>query len=213
MCPTVTDVAELERPVPRHGPGWVVAFVGLVICTNIAAATWVTLDDEHPAKLLLLSSRNRFLVATVPSGISPWTWAALAALRLTIAAAVCHLLGRSYGDRALRWFWRYLGMPQEQVTKFEQTFARAEWAVVPFFVGSNIVWVLSGAARTTWKRLAPMLVVGLAGRLALIWWLAKVFEDELRDTLSWIDQYQWWFLVGSLGIVVLANLRNFRRGQ
>lgn len=213
MCPTVTDVAELERPVPRHGPIWVVAFVGLVICTNIAAATWVTLDDEHPAKLLLLSSRNRFLVATVPSGISPWTWAALGALRLTLAAAVCHLLGRAYGDRALRWFWRYLGMPQEQVTKFEQAFARAEWAVVPFFVGSNIVWVLSGAARTTWKRLAPMLVVGLAGRLALIWWLAKVFEDELRNTLSWIDRYQWWFLAGSLGIVVLANLRNFRRGQ
>ena len=209
----MTDVAELERPVPRHGPIWVVAFVGLVICTNIAAATWVTLVDEHPAKLLLLSSRNRFLVATVPSGISPWTWAALGALRLTLAAAVCHLLGRAYGDRALRWFWRYLGMPQEQVTKFEQAFARAEWAVVPFFVGSNIVWVLSGAARTNWKRLAPMLVVGLTGRLALMWWLAKVFEDELKDTLSWIDQYQWWFLVGSLGIVLLANLRNFRRGQ
>ena len=213
MCPTVTDAAELERPVPRHGPIWVVAFVGLVICTNIAAATWPTLDNEHPAKLLMLSSRNRFLVATVPSGISPWTWAALGALRLTLAAVVCHLLGRAYGDRALRWFWRYLGMPQEQVTKFEQSFARAEWGVVPFFVGSNIVWVLSGAARTTWKRLAPMLLVGLAGRLALMWWLAKMFEDEVRDTLSWIDQYQWWFLVGSLGIVILANLRNFRRGQ
>jgi len=203
-----------EEPVaPRAGPVWLVAFVGLVVCSNIAAATWPTLDDEHPAKLLMLSARNRFLVATAASDISPWTWALIGALRLTAAALVCHMLGRAYGDRALRWFWRYLGMPQEQVSRFEQAFANAEWVIIPFFVGSNIVWVLSGAAATTWKRLVPLLVVGLAGRLALMWWLAKEFEEEVRSALSWIDRYQWWFLGGSILVVVLSQARNFRNGR
>ena len=31
----------------------------------------------------------------------------------------------SYGDRALRLFWRYMGMPTEQVSKFENAFAKA----------------------------------------------------------------------------------------
>ena len=200
----------VPTPAPRTGPIWVVAFAGLVVCTNVAAASWVTMDDEHPASLLLLSSRNRFLVATVPSGISPLEWAVLATLRLGAAAIVCHMLGRAYGDQALRWFWKFLGMPAEQVTKFETAFARAEWAVIPFFVGSNIVWVLSGAAKTTWKRLVPLAAIGLAGRLALLWWLSKEFESEVRSTLRWLDRYQWYVLGASIVIVVVANVRNFR---
>ena len=103
-----------------------------------------------------------------------------------------------------------MGMPQEQVAKFENAFANAEWFVVPFFVGSNIVWVLSGAAKTTWKRLLPLAAIGLAGRLALLWWLSKEFESELRSTLKWLDHYQWFVLGGSILIVVLVNVRNFR---
>jgi len=207
----VTDAEVIApAPPPRTGPIWVAAFVGLVVCTNIATATWVTLDDEHPAKLLMLSSRNRFLVATVPSGISPVTWTLIACLRIGASAIVCHMLGRAYGDQALRWFWKFLGMPTEQVTKFENAFANAEWFVVPFFVGSNIVWVLSGAAKTTWKRLLPLAAVGLTIRLALLWWLSKQFESEVRSTLKWFDQYQWWILIGSVLIVVLVNVRNFR---
>ena len=160
------------------------SFVALVVCTNIANASFATLDDENPLRLLLLSSRNRYLVLTVPSGVSPVAWAAVAAVRLGAAAVVCHMIGRCYGDRALRWFWWFLGMPAEQVARFEQGVARAEWAFVPFFVGSNIVWALTGAAATTWRRLVPMFVVGLAARLALLWWLAKTFEDELRSVID-----------------------------
>ena len=218
MCAHVTDDEQTEiippaPPPPRTAVLWLVAFVGLVACTQVANATWVAWTepgDENPVWLLLMSSSNRYLVATVSSGISPWTWAIVGALRLTAAAVVCHFLGRAYGDRALRWFWRYLGMPQEQVGKFEGSFAKAELVVVPFFVGSNIVWVLSGAARTSWKRLAPLLAIGLAGRLALMWWLARVFDDEVRATLKWVDRYQFWFIGGSILIVVLVNIRNLR---
>ncbi|MDO8364316.1 MAG: hypothetical protein Q7V88_15600 [Actinomycetota bacterium] len=206
----------LPAPVARTGPLWIVLFFGLVACTQVANAGWAAWTKPgagNPELLLAMSSRNRFLVATVSSGISPVTWAIIGAVRLTVAAIVCHMLGRCYGDRALRWFWRYLGMPQEQVSKFENAFAKAEIVVVPFFVGSNIVWVLSGAASTTWKRLAPLLAVGLAGRLALMWWLGRVFDEEVKSFLGWVDRYQFWFIGGSILIVLLVNVRNFRGGR
>lgn len=206
------DEVTLQTPARRIGWVWLAAFVGLVVCTNVANASWAAIASDHPARLLMLSSRNRFLVAASPS-LGFGTWALIGALRITVAAIVCHLIGREYGDRALRWFWRYLGMPQEQVSKFEAAFAKAEWFVVPFFIGSNIVWVLSGAARTSWRRLAPMMAVGLAVRLGVVWWLSKTFEDQVESSLEWIDRYQWWFIVGSVGLVVLANVRNLRSAR
>ena len=198
-------------PVPRYAVFAVAAFVGLVVCSNIASASWAALDSEHPAKLLMLSSRNRYLIVTVASDISPLTWSLIATARIGLAALVCHFVGRAYGDRALRWFWKFMGMPQQQVAKFEQSFARAEWVLIPFFVGSNIVWVLTGAAQTTWKRLVPLFAIGIALRLSVLWWLAKQFEEEVRSAMRWVDQYQFWVIGASIAVVVLVNVRNLRR--
>jgi membrane protein DedA with SNARE-associated domain len=208
------DDSPIERePVPRHGPIWVVLFVALVVCTNVANTTWSALEKSHPAKLILLSARNRFLVVAVPQ-ISSWAlWAFIGTVRLLAAAVVCHMIGRCYGDRALRWFWRFLGMPQEQVAKFEEQIAKAEWFIVPFFVGSNIVWALTGAAKTTWKRLLPFALIGIALRLALLWWLAKTFERQLRSIIDWTSKYSMWIIIGSLVVVVVVNVRNFRAGR
>lgn len=190
-----------------------IGFVALVVCTNVAAASWAKLDNEHPLGLLLLSSRNRYLVITAPSVSGFVPWAVVGFVRLLAAAIVCHMIGRCYGDRALRWFWRFLGMPQEQVAKFEQQVAKAEWIVVPLFVGSNIVWALTGAASTSWKRLAPMFAVGAIVRLALLWWLADAFHDQLVRIINWTNRYQLWIIIVSVVLVVLANVRNFRRGR
>lgn len=219
MCAHVTDDEQTEElalpPVPASGPFWLAGFVVLVVFTQVANATWANWTsptDGHPAALLWMSSRNRYLIATVSSGISPFAWAIIATLRIGAMAVVCHMVGRAYGDRALRLFWKYLGMPTEQVSRFEKAFASAEIAVVPFFVGSNIVWVLSGAAATTWKRLLPLFAIGMSCRLALMWWLGRVFDTEVTSFLEWVDRYQFWFIGGSILLVVLVNVRNFRRG-
>lgn len=198
---------------PAHGPIWIVLFVGLVVCTNVAAAGWAAMVKHHPGQLLMLSARNRYLVLTVPANISPAEWAVVGALRLLVAAAVCYLVGYCYGDRALRWFWRFLGMPQAQVRQFEARITKAEWIVVPLFVGSNIVWALTGAARTSWRRLLPMFAIGTAVRLALLWWLAHAFESQLKSFIDWTTRYQLWLVLGSVALVLVANIRNFRGGR
>lgn len=214
--PQADSTLAAEAPahvVPRHGPIWIVSFVILLVAANLGTVFWTKLVDDHPGALLALSSRNRHLVLTVPTDLHWTAWAAIGAARLTLSAVVCHLLGRAYGDRALRWFWRYLGMPPEQVTKFENSFARAEWFVVPFFVGSNIVWVLSGASRTKWRRLAPMAAVGIAARLALLRWLSSAFESQLRSVIDFTTDYQLWFILGGIVVVLLTQVRNFRSGR
>jgi hypothetical protein len=131
---------------------------------------------------------------------------------LALAFVVCHLLGRAYRERALSWFTRYLGVRPAQLDSLNRGFSRAEIGLIPFFVGSNIVAVLTGIHRTPPARLAILLAAGIGGRLVLMWVLSKVFEDPLLDVLSFIQRYQWWLLGLSIAVVVLANVRNFRRG-
>lgn len=208
-----TTVDHRNQP-DRRGVIWVAAFVGLVVCTNVANAVFANWLTSRPLGLLGLSSRNRYLALTaIDSGIDWWSWVAVATVRLGAAATVCHMLGRVYGDQALRWFWKFMGMSEDGVRQFERQFETAEVVLVPLFVGSNLVFVLSGAARSSWRRLVPLFLLGVAGRLALIWWLAHAFEAQLRRVVGFLTDFQWPIIIVSVALVVLVNLNNFRKGR
>jgi len=190
-----------------------VIFVGLVICTNVANVVWATWADDNPVGLIALSSRQRYLVLAVAGGISPLAFAIVGAVRIAIAFVVCHLIGRAYREQALTWFTRYLGVTGEALDTYNRGFAAAEIGLIPFFAGSNIVAVLTGIHRTSPQRLAVLLTLGIAARLALMWYLANAFEDELLDVLRFTGRYQWWLLGLSFAVVLAVNFRNFRRGS
>lgn len=197
---------------PAWAPLTLVAFVALVICTNIAGITWAKLLESSPEALLALSSRNRYLVLSLGADVSIAGYWLIGALRLALAFMVCHLIGRAYADTALGWFTKYLGVTHEALDTFNRGFAKAEWVVIPFFAGSNIVAALSGVHRTPLPRLAALLAVGIAARLALLWWLSSLFQEQLESFVTWIQQYTWWAIGISIVLVVLVNLRNLRRG-
>lgn len=200
-----------------HRPPWapltLAAFVALVICTNVAGATWAKWLESSPETLLLLSSRNRYLVLALGADVSWFGYWVIGFLRIAVAFVVCHLIGRAYADDALRWFVKYLGVTPEALEQFNRGYAKAEWVIVPFFAGSNLVAALSGVHRTPWARLVALLTIGIIGRLILIWWLAQIFDDELEDFVGWIQRYSWWAVGISVVLVVLVNARNFRRGS
>jgi hypothetical protein len=211
----MTDSAAIDAAEPAHvRPAWapltLVAFVGLVIMTNVASGLWARWVDTNPEGLLVLSSRNRYLALTLAAGVPVGTYVVIAFLRVGAAFLVCHMIGRAYHDDAIGWFRKYLGVTPETIGTFNRGFARAEWFLIPFFAGSNIVAALSGVHRTPPARLAVLLSIGIAGRLALMWWLARTFEAQLVDFLEWLQRYQWWAVGISIGLVVLVNLRNFR---
>ena len=45
-----------------------------------------------------------------------------------------------------------------------------------------------------------------------MWFLSQAFEDQLIDIVGWLQRYQWWLIGASILVVVLVNVRNFRRG-
>ena len=211
----MSDSAAIDAAEPAHvRPAWapltLVAFVGLVIMTNVASGLWARWVDTNPEGLLVLSSRNRYLALTLAAGVPVSTYVVIAFLRVGAAFVVCHMIGRAYHDDAIGWFRKYLGVTHETIGTFNRGFARAEWFLIPFFAGSNIVAALSGVHRTPPVRLAVLLSIGIAGRLALMWWLARTFEAQLVDFLEWLQRYQWWAVGISVGLVLLINLRNLR---
>jgi hypothetical protein len=208
----VVAAAVAPHAPPPWAPLTLVAFVALVVCTNIANVVWPRWSHARPGGLIALSARQRYLVLAVAGGIAPVAFFTIAALRLAVAFVVCHLVGRAYRDQALSWFTRYLGVRPEQLAALNGGFAKAEVGVVPFFAGSNIVAVLTGIHRTPPARLALLLAVGIGGRLVLMWWLAKAFEEPLLDVITFIGRYQWWLVAASVVLVVLVNVRNLRGG-
>ena len=96
------------------------------------------------------------------------------------------------------------------------------WFVI-FFAALGIAALLGGITHgflddprstlygLTWS--ATLLAIGIAGRLVLMWWLAKTFESQLLDFLDFLQRYQWWAIGVSILLVVLVNMRNMRRGR
>ncbi len=210
----VSESEPAEHVKPRWAPLTLLGFVSLVICTNIANATWPKLVDvasPNPELLLMLSSRNRYLAFALGSDISIPAYVVIGFLRIAVAFVVCHLIGRAYAGEAIGWFKKYLGFNDQAEKTFDNGFEKAEWLLIPIFSGSNIVAVLSGVRRTPWAKLLALLSIGIAGRLALMWWLARFFDDQLDSFLGFTTRFQWWFLIGSIALVVLVNLKNFRR--
>ena len=193
---------------PSWAPLTLVAFVALVICTNIANVLWARWVNTNPEGLLMLSSRNRYLALTLAAGVPLGTFVIIASTRIATAFVVCHMIGRAYHDDAIGWFRKYLGLTPEAEATFNRGFDRAEWLLIPIFAGSNIVAALSGVHRTPLHRLTVLLAIGIAGRLVLMWWLARTFEAQLVDFLGFLQRYQWWVVGISIGLVVIVNLRN-----
>jgi hypothetical protein len=188
------------------------AFVALVICSNAASAVWARWVNTNPEGLLLLSSRNRYLALTLAAGVPIGWYIVIGFTRIAAAFVVCHLIGRAYSTDAVGWFTRYLGVTPEAIGAFNRGFAKGEWVLIPFFAGSNIVAALSGVHRTPFARMFLLLSIGIAGRLVLMWWLARTFDEQLVSFLEWLQRYQWWAVGISIAVVVLINVRNFRRG-
>lgn len=209
--PEIGDEVHDEHVRPRWAPLALAGWIGLVICTNVASGVWATWVDSRPEYLLMLSSRNRYLALTLAADVSLVAYIVIATVRVGLAFIVCHLIGRAYAGEAVGWLKRYLGFNDEAEAAFDRGFEKAEWALIPLFAGSNIVGVLTGVRQTPVRKMLTLLAIGIMGRLALMWWLARTFDEQLVDFLRVVARYQWWFVIASVGLVVLVNLKNLRR--
>ena len=94
-------------------------FTGRLLRANATWAKFVDVDDPNAELLLLLSSRNRYLAFALGVDVSSAVYAVIGFLRIAVAFAVCHLIGRAYSYQATGWFKRYLGFTEPGIIAAE----------------------------------------------------------------------------------------------
>ncbi len=180
-------------------------FVIGTIGTNIGPA----LVDERPKLVLLLSSRNRNLFASVPY-IDLFSYSVIGFCRVLLAGVALFLVGRWYGDKATSWVLGNVGEMPAIYRWTESAVDKAGALMVVLMPGSNVVCLLVGHRKMKTQKFVPLLMLGIAIKLAVLWRGGKLFEQQIKDFLSYIEKYQWW-VVGLLFVV--SSLQSARKSR
>lgn len=180
-------------------------FVIGTIGTNIGPA----LIDEHPRLILMLSARNRNLFGAVPY-IDLMSYLLIGFTRVLIAGVALFLVGCWYGTKTLGWVEGNIGELPAIYKWTERLVDKAGSVMVVLMPGSNIVCLLVGHRRMAPRRFIPLLMLGITIKLAVLWRGGKLFENQIKDFLSYIERYQWW-VVGALFIA--SALQSARKGR
>jgi len=181
-------------------------FIAGTLGSNLAPA----LIRDHPVLVLALSSRNRNLLGAVPF-IDPLPYALVGFFRVLVAGVVLFFIGRWYGNTAIGWMEAQVGEVPTTVRWGQRLVGRAGWALVLLMPGSNIVCVLAGQRRLRPKLFLGLLCVGIAAKLGVLWAGGKLFEDEIRSLLDFIERYQWWIVGALFAVTVIQSFGRARR--
>ena len=187
----------------------VVPIIAITIAATVADAISPTLLTEEPLLLIALIPRNRFFVLVAPQvDFAPFFVVGM--VRLMLTDPLFYLVGRRYGDRAIRWAERRSGSPRS-VRSAERWFRRASYPIVAI-APNNMICVLAGA---TGMPPVPFLITNFGGtvaRMALIWWVGTVFSEPLLDVVDFVADYRWWFTGATVAIVAFSVWRGRRAG-
>ena len=180
-------------------------FVIGTVGSNIGPA----LVDEKPRLILMLSSRNRNLFGSVPY-IDLASYLTIGFIRVLVAGIALYLVGRWYGTKALGWVEGNMGELPAIYKWTEKAVDRAGPAILVLMPGSNIVCLLLGHRRMPPKKFVPLLMIGIAFKLAILWQGGRIFEEQIKSFLEWIEKYQWYVVVGLFAISFLQSARKGR---
>ncbi|HEX2119875.1 MAG TPA: hypothetical protein VHF91_11870 [Acidimicrobiales bacterium] len=178
MDEEIDDRTVAERPKPSRRT-LILLITPIIIITSmgvIATAFTPALAARHPLLLIALDSRNRFLVLAREVDIVPFVLVAL--LRRTLTDPLFYLLGRFYGEGAVRWLEKKAGFG-DLVTIAEKFFAKAAYPMVFFFPGA-IVCALAGQ---TGMSLPGFMVTNVAGTMAAVL-AVRAFSDAISSPVE-----------------------------
>ena len=182
---------------------------GLFVLGTIGSNIGPALVDERPELVLLLSSRNRNLFGSVPY-IELLPYAVIGFFRVLAAAVALYFCGKFFGERAVRWLEGQAGEPPRIYVWLERAVDKmGVWSVL-IFPGSNVVCLLVGHRGMKSRTFFIFVSIGIGIKLWVLRVFGRVFEDQIRSFLDFIDQYQWWLVIGLFALSLAQG--QFRRG-
>jgi len=60
------------------------------------------------------------------------------------------------------------------------------------------------------RKFLPLLIIGIVIKLAVLWRGGKLFEQQIKDFLNYIEKYQWWVVVLLFVVSFLQSARKKR---
>jgi hypothetical protein len=183
----VEEEQQEEQARPKPSRRTLILLVAPIIAITtmgfIATAFTPALAARHPLLLITLDARNRFLVLAREVDIVPFVIVAI--LRRTFSDPLFYLLGRFYGEGAVRWLEKKAGFG-DLVKYAEKFFAKAAYPMVFFFPGA-IVCALAGQ---TGMSPVGFMVTNLAGTLAAVLVVTTIVSVTLVVLSVVLNRYQ-----------------------
>ena len=204
----MSDVPEVEEERPKPSRRTLILLVTpIVLITTmglIASAFTPTLATKHPLLMIALDARNRFLVLARNVDLVPFV--IVAVLRRSFSDPLFYLLGRFYGDNALRWLQKK-GGAGDLVPFTEKLFKKAGYPMVFAFPGA-IVCALAGQ---TGMSPVGFMIANLAGTLTAVFAVRR-FSSTIASPVEGLLDFFSRNLVAttavSIGLVVLSLVLN-----
>lgn len=203
----MTRAAERKRiPLP-----WLITPIVIMSLTGtIADIVGPKLVTEHPLLQMFFNPRNRYLLLAAPQ-VDLIPFFVVGFLRLTLTDPIGYVLGRQYGEAALRWAGDKMGDEGRFIAKVERVFGKA--APVIILVAPNLyMCILAGASRMKVRVFATLNVTGTVCRLIVFRIAGDAFRDELLDVVGWIGRNQKWLIAASFVVVALQSARSRKKG-
>ncbi|MHB8671652.1 MAG: DedA family protein [Acidimicrobiales bacterium] len=176
-----------SRPAPRSRRTLLLLIVPILVLVTLGTIGTIftpALARRHPLVLLMLESRDRNLLAARHAALVPFV--VIGVIRRVIADPFFFLLGRHYGDGAVRWLERHAGGPRV-VRPLERAFRRAAYPMLVIFPGA-IVCALAGEVGIPVGAFLVIVVVRTIAAVFVIRWLGNVFSGPIDAVLSFLDR-------------------------
>ena len=200
-----------ERPKPSRRTLILLVTPSIIITTMglVASAFTPTLATKHPLLMIALDARNRFLVLAREVDLVPFVIVAL--IRRSFSDPLFYLLGRFYGEGALRWLEKK-GGGGELVVLTERLFKKAGYPMVFAFPGA-IVCALAGQ---TGMSPVGFMATNLAGTLTAIFAVRRfssAIASPVEGLLAFFSRNLVVTTAVSISLVVLSLVLNRMQGK
>ena len=214
---TAAVAAAHHHPAPQGPPSSLArnatigVLVALVVASYAGGILLPSLLDTHPLVLISLNVTNRTL-ALASGELDATSFFLVGFVRLLLPDPFFFLLGRWYGDAAIRWMERKAPSYGELLRGLERWFDKARFVVVAI-APNNPVSLFAGAAGMSFAGFMAANVVGTIARLLLIRGFSELFEDLLGPVRGFIADYRWPLTALSVVLVALTIWSDRRGGR
>ena len=208
MADQAEEAAEERKRIPL--PWLITPIVIMSLAGTLADIFAAALVKHHPLVQMFFNPRNRYLLLAAPQ-VDLVPFFVVGFFRLVLTDPIGYVLGRQYGEAALKWAGEKMGDDGRFIGKVERVFGKA--APIIILIAPNLyMCILAGASRMKVRTFVAMNVIGSIGRLIIFRIAGDAFRDELLTLVDWITRNQKWLILVSFVVVAIQSVRSRQRG-